>query len=62
MKTKEIRDLPADEIRQRIQAEQEQLQQKRFKHAVGTLATPLEIRTSRRLIARLQTVLSEKEK
>ena len=61
MKAKEIRDLQAEDIRQRIRQEQDQLSEMRFKHAVGTFATPAQIRTSRRLIARLQTILSEKE-
>ncbi len=61
MKAKEIRDLQPDEIRQRIRQEQEQLQEMRFKHAVGTFATPAQLRISRRLIARLQTILSQKE-
>ena len=61
MKTKEIRDLQPDEIRKRIRDEEEQLQQMQFRHAVGTLAVPIQIRTSRRLIARLKTVLAQME-
>lgn len=60
MKTKEIRDLNADEIRERLREEEEQLGQFRFQHAVATLQSPAQIRTKRRLIAKLKTVLNEK--
>ena len=61
MKTKDIQELGTDEIRQRISTEQENLRQMEFRHAVGTLNEPIQIRTSRRLIARLKTVLNQKE-
>jgi large subunit ribosomal protein L29 len=61
MKTKEIRELSADEIRGRLREEEEQLGQFRFQHAVGTLQSPAQLRTKRRLIAQLKTVLKEKE-
>ena len=62
MKTAEIRELKAEEIRARIKEEEDQLQQFRFQHAVATLTDPSQIRTKRRLIARLKTLLAEKER
>jgi large subunit ribosomal protein L29 len=61
MKAKEIRELGAEEIRQRITEEEEQLQQFRFQHAVATLPSPILLRQKRRLIARLETILAQKE-
>ncbi len=60
MKAKEIRELGADEIRERIREEEEQLEHFRFQHAVATLSDPIQIRTKRRLIARLRTILAQK--
>jgi large subunit ribosomal protein L29 len=61
MKPSEIRDLSVEEIRQRIAEEEQELQQKRFQHAVAGLENPLsEIRIRRRRIARLKTILDQK--
>lgn len=57
----EIRDLGVEEIVKRIEEEEEQLEELRFKHAIqGRLENPMLLRSKRRLIARLKTVLNEK--
>lgn len=62
MKAEDIRDFNTREITQRIKEEQEQLSQLRFQHAVaGQLENPLVLRQKRRLIARLKTILREKQ-
>ena len=61
MKAKEIRDLSTEEIQQRIDEEEEQLAQLRFQHAIAQLENPLVIRQKRRFVARLKTILSERE-
>ncbi len=61
MKAKEIRDLSADEIRERIREEEEQLSQLHFQHAIAELPNPMVLREKRRLVARLTTILKEKE-
>ncbi len=61
MKASDIRELSADEIRQRIIEEEQELQHKRFQSAVAGLENPVgDIRTRRRRIARLKTLLNEK--
>jgi len=61
MKASEIRDLSAEEIRQRIVEEEQELQNRRFQHAVAGLERPVsEIRGRRRRIARLKTILGQK--
>ena len=61
MNAKEIRDLSADEIRERIREEKEQLNQLHFQHAIAELPNPMVLREKRRLVARLTTILKEKE-
>jgi large subunit ribosomal protein L29 len=53
--------LPEIEIRQRLEDSLEELQNLRFQHATHQLDNPLRIRTVRRDIARLKTVLHEIE-
>lgn len=60
MKAKEIRDLSITEIRQRIDDEKESLQHLNFQHAIADIQNPMQLRHSRRLVARLQTILKEK--
>ncbi|QXD16723.1 50S ribosomal protein L29 [Rhodocaloribacter litoris] len=62
MKAKEIRELSAEEIRARIKEEEDQLNQLNFQHAIAELPNPMLLRQKRRLIARLKTILNEKEK
>ncbi len=60
MKAKEIRELSVNEIQQRIADEKEGLQHLNFQHAIADIQNPIQLRHSRRLVARLQTILKEK--
>ncbi|MBX2820102.1 MAG: 50S ribosomal protein L29 [Rhodothermaceae bacterium] len=60
MKAKEIRELRLEEIVQRIAEEQEKLDQLKFQHAIADLQNPMQIKHSRRLVARLKSILKEK--
>ena len=61
VKAKAMRDLSPDEIRTRLQELREELFNLRFRNAMKQLDNPLKIRESRREMARLLTVLREKE-
>jgi len=61
MKMDEILQLPEAELRERLEDSLEELQNLRFQHATHQLDNPLRIRTVRREIARLKTVLREIE-
>lgn len=61
MKPKEIRDLSAQEIEQRIAEDERELNQLQFRQAVTGLENPLVLRTLRREIARLRTILKQKQ-
>jgi large subunit ribosomal protein L29 len=61
MEADQIRDLSVEEIETRIDEEEEELEELKFQHAIrGRLENPIILRTKRRLIARLKTVLNEK--
>ena len=61
VKAKAMRDLSPDEIRTRLQELSEELFNLRFRNAMKQLDNPLKIREGRREMARLLTVLREKE-
>ncbi len=61
MKVDEIIQLSEAEIKQRLEDSQEELQNLKFQHATHQLDNPLRIRTLRKDIARLKTVLHEYE-
>jgi large subunit ribosomal protein L29 len=57
----EIRDLTDEEIRERITESQEELFRLRFRGATQQLDNPLLIRQLRRDVARMKTILRERE-
>ena len=61
VKAKAMRDMSPDEIRTRLQELREELFNLRFRNAMKQLDNPLKIREGRREMARLLTVLHEKE-
>jgi len=61
MKTKEIRELTPDELRARKRELREQVFHLRLQQASGQLEKPSELRTLRREIARIETVLTQKK-
>ena len=61
MKTNEIKSLSIQELNARVKQLNEELFNLRFSHATRNLANPLAIRNVRREIAKVKTVLKEKE-
>lgn len=61
MKASDIRELTDGEIRARIRDEEEHYQKMRLNHAVSEIENPSKIRSSRRTIAQLKTILRERE-
>jgi len=62
VKAKDIRQNSIEELRSSLKDARKKYLDMRFQHAAGTLKTPLELRRVRREIARLLTVINEKEK
>ena len=60
MKADEIRELGADDIRGRLAELERERFNLKFRGATEALVNPLRLRSIRRDIARLQTVLAEK--
>ena len=61
MKVAEFRDLAADELRQRVKDMDDQLFRLRIKKSMGQLEAAHKLKTLRRDLARVHTVLREKE-
>lgn len=61
MKASEIRDLPLDEIRQRLVDTKEELFNLRFQNATGQLDNYKRLTQLRKDVARLKTILREHE-
>ncbi len=61
MKPDEIRDLTADDVRERIGEREEELVNLRIQLATRQLDNPIAFRDARRELARLKTVLREHE-
>ena len=61
MKVKEIRELTTEQIVAKIKENKEELFNLRFQQATGNLEKPSRIRDLRHDVARLKTVLRERE-
>lgn len=59
MKSKEIRNLSAEEIRTKVNDNREELMKLRFQQVTGQLTDTSRLRTLRREIARMETILAE---
>ncbi|MBI4886925.1 MAG: 50S ribosomal protein L29 [Acidobacteria bacterium] len=61
MKVIEIRELTADDLRARVHDLDDQLFRLRIQKSMGQLETPAKVRQVRRDLARMKTILREKE-
>ena len=61
MKVKEIRELSTEDINAKLKETKEELFNLRFQQATGNLEEPSRIRDLRHTVARLKTVLKERE-
>ncbi len=62
MKIAEIRQIPANELAERIDAEVAKYNQMVLNHSISPLENPAQIKIQRRTIAQLKTVLNELNK
>ena len=62
MDAKKIRDLSTEEIIKKIEENKEELFNLRFAQATGNLEKPSRINELRKLVARMKTILREREK
>lgn len=61
MKVNELREKNSAELNEELSALKEQLFKLRFQHATNQLDNPLQLRTVKRDIARVKTILREQE-
>jgi len=61
MKASEIRDLSPDEIQGKVVNLKEELLNLRFQHGTGQLENPQKIKQTRRVLARMKTIIKENE-
>ncbi|MBO8454360.1 MAG: 50S ribosomal protein L29 [Bacteroidetes bacterium] len=62
MKASEVREMSIADLRDRIEAEKAALDTMKINHAVSPLEDTSKIKKSRKDIARMMTILAEKEK
>lgn len=62
MKTRELRELNIDQLKQQLISKEEELFNLKIQLATKQLENPMKIREARRNVARLKTILREKEK
>jgi large subunit ribosomal protein L29 len=61
MKVSEIKEMTTKEIVEKIQVEKENLIRLRMNHAVSPLDNPMKLKETRKNIARLKTILHQRE-
>ena len=61
MKNNELRELSNEELVKKIEESKEELFNLRFSQATGSLEKPSRIRELRKLVARMKTILRERE-
>jgi large subunit ribosomal protein L29 len=61
MKTSEITEMTINEIEERLDAEKQELSRMSLNHHISPLENPMKIRHTRRNIARLLTILRQKQ-
>ncbi len=61
MKTKDIREMSTEELNKKIAEYKEELFNLRFSQATGNLEKPSRIRELRKLVAKMKTIIKERE-
>ena len=61
MKNSEIRALTFEELSQKIVSEKEAMQKLKFAHAIYPVENPMKLKATRKMIARLKTILRQKQ-
>ena len=61
MKIKDIRELTNDELNTKLQELKTELFNLRFRHATGQLENPVSLRTCKKDIAKVKTIIRERE-
>ena len=60
MKDTDIKDLTLDELKEKLGSEKEALRMMKFAHQVSAIENPMKIKETRRMVARINTLLAQK--
>ncbi len=60
MKDTDIKDLTLDELKEKLGSEKEALRKMKFAHQVSAIENPMKIKETRRMVARINTLLGQK--
>jgi large subunit ribosomal protein L29 len=61
MKTLELKSMTTDELKNKLSGLKQELFNLRFSHATGQLANPMLLNTTKKDIAKIKTILRERE-
>ena len=61
MKTKDIKEMSTEELNKKIEEYKEELFNLRFSQATGNLEKPSRIKELRKLVAKMKTIIRERE-
>jgi len=61
VKARELRDMSDEELRKKLAESKDELFRLRFQHATGQLDNPMKLKEVKRRIARLRTIMRERE-
>ena len=61
MRTKELHELTVDELNTKLKELSEELFNLRFRHAIGQLENPASLKTCKKDIAKIKTILRARE-
>ena len=61
MKVKELRDMTNEELNSKLKSLKQELFNLRFSNATGQLSNPMQINACKKDIARIKTILTERE-
>ena len=61
MKAKELRDMTSEELNAKLKSLKQELFNHRFSNATGQLANPMQLNTCKKDIAKVKTILTERE-
>ena len=61
MKQKEVNTMTLDELQDKLAQLQKSYKEAKFTHALSSLENPLQLRSQRRIMARLQTELNRRK-
>jgi large subunit ribosomal protein L29 len=61
MKASQIRELSPDEMKRKVEELKQELFNLRFQHAIGQLESPQKLKQTKRDVARVSTILRQRE-